>query len=159
MRADLPTQQDPRLITMYYADWVWNAVTTTRSGRIFVGFPPADLPGISVEDLSNDGGQSSRRACARRSRYGLGAKCGCGRPMIHINKGSNRDNVQRYLVCDAVRRGLEWTTPGSRWWPYLSTEFAILGCVIAEGIAPLDSDAHRYNCRSARTAGARSGTA
>ena len=50
LAADLPTRQDPRQL-MFRADRVWNAVTTTPDGRIFVGFPQADRPGVQVEAL------------------------------------------------------------------------------------------------------------
>jgi len=53
--ADLPTQKDPRLIPVFHADRVWNAVTTTRDGRVFVGFPGADGPGVQLEELTPDG--------------------------------------------------------------------------------------------------------
>ena len=49
--TDLPTAEDPRLHPMFQADRVWNGVTTTRDGRVFVGFPQADRPGIQVEEL------------------------------------------------------------------------------------------------------------
>ncbi len=146
--------------------WYPSYVKKILSNRAVLGFyqphrklhgrrvPEGDeIAGYYPQVVDNDLFWSAQAAASKRRVGGGGprgkkisnlfshiAKCGCGRPMIHINKGSNRDNVQRYLVCDAVRRGLECTTPGSRWWPYLSTEFAILGCVIAEGIAPLDSD-------------------
>ncbi len=146
--------------------WYPSYVKKILSNRAVLGFyqphrklhgrrvPEGDeIAGYYPQVVDNDLFWSAQAAASKRRVGGGGprgkkisnlfshiAKCGCGRPMIHINKGSNRDKVQRYLVCDAVRRGLECTTPGSRWWPYLSTEFAILGCVIAEGIAPLDSD-------------------
>lgn len=53
--ADLPTQQDPQLQLMFQADRVWNAVTTTPDGRVFVGFPQADRPGVQVEALDRQG--------------------------------------------------------------------------------------------------------
>ncbi len=54
-QPDLPTQEDSRLITTYESDRIWNAVTTTRDGRVFVGFPQADRPGFQVEELAKDG--------------------------------------------------------------------------------------------------------
>jgi sugar lactone lactonase YvrE len=51
----LPTQQDPRLVAAYQADRVWNGVTTTRDGRVFVGFPQADRPGVRVAEIMRDG--------------------------------------------------------------------------------------------------------
>ena len=53
--AALPAQEDPRLIPAFKADRVWNAVTTTRDNRVFVGFPGADRPGVRVEELSASG--------------------------------------------------------------------------------------------------------
>ena len=57
--AALPAQEDPRLIPAFKADRVWNAVTTTRDNRVFVGFPGADRPGVRVEELSASGEGSS----------------------------------------------------------------------------------------------------
>jgi sugar lactone lactonase YvrE len=51
----LPTENDGRLIPVYQADRVWNAVTTTREGRVFVGYPGADRPGVQIEELMPDG--------------------------------------------------------------------------------------------------------
>ena len=47
----LPTAEDPRLHAMVQADRVWNGVTTAWDGRVFVGFPQADRPGVQVEEL------------------------------------------------------------------------------------------------------------
>jgi sugar lactone lactonase YvrE len=56
LRADeLPTDHDGRLIPVYQADRVWNAITTTRDGRVFVGYPGADRPGVQIEELMPDG--------------------------------------------------------------------------------------------------------
>lgn len=51
----LPTREDPRLVPVYHGDRAWNAVTTTRDGRVFVGFPQADRPGAQVEELARGG--------------------------------------------------------------------------------------------------------
>jgi sugar lactone lactonase YvrE len=51
----LPTQQDPRLVPVYRSDRVCNAITTTRDGRVFVGFPQADRPGVQVAEIMRDG--------------------------------------------------------------------------------------------------------
>ncbi len=53
--ADLPVQQNPNLIPMYHSDRIWNGVATTRDGRVFVGFPQADQPGVQIEELAEDG--------------------------------------------------------------------------------------------------------
>lgn len=96
----------------------------------------------------------SARAAASERRVGGGgrianrfsnvfshiAKCACGRPMIHVDKGSSKRGSQRYLVCDALRRGLVCTKPNSRWWSYPATEFAVLSNIMAAGITMLDSD-------------------
>jgi len=52
---DLPTENDGRLIPIYQSDRVWNAITTTRDGRVFVGYPGADRPGVQIEELLPDG--------------------------------------------------------------------------------------------------------
>jgi sugar lactone lactonase YvrE len=46
-----PSQDDPRLIPVYQADRVWNAVTTTTDGRVFVGFPPGNKPGPQLVEM------------------------------------------------------------------------------------------------------------
>ncbi len=52
----MPTKQDPRLQPAFHADRMWNAVTATADGRVFVGFPGADnKPGPELEELSPDG--------------------------------------------------------------------------------------------------------
>jgi hypothetical protein len=39
--VELPTEQDPRLVSVFQAGRVWNGVTTTTDGRVFVlSFPP-----------------------------------------------------------------------------------------------------------------------
>ena len=43
--AGLPTKHDVRLIPVFKADRVWNGVTTTRDGRVFVSYSSADRPG------------------------------------------------------------------------------------------------------------------
>ena len=53
--VDLPTQKDSRLISVFHADRIWNAVATTPDGRVFVGFPSFDRPGVQVEELGPDG--------------------------------------------------------------------------------------------------------
>ena len=85
-------------------------------------------------------GGGGRRGKKLSNIFSHVAKCECGRPMIHVDKGIYKGKSQRYLVCDGLRRGLGCTTPGSRWWPYSETEFAIMGSIVAEGITPLDSD-------------------
>ena len=50
-RAQLPTREDPRLQPAFTADRVWNAVATTRDGRVFVGYPGADGRSVEVEEL------------------------------------------------------------------------------------------------------------
>ncbi|MGC9670534.1 L-dopachrome tautomerase-related protein [Planosporangium sp. 12N6] len=54
--AGLPTAVDVRLAPVLDADRVWNAVTTTRDERTFVGFPSADGPGVQVAEVTSDGG-------------------------------------------------------------------------------------------------------
>ena len=50
------TGQDARLVPVYESDRVWNAVTTTADGRVFVGFPGADgLAGPQVAEIGPDG--------------------------------------------------------------------------------------------------------
>jgi sugar lactone lactonase YvrE len=53
--ASLPTQEDPRLIPVLSADRVWNGVTTSNAGRVFVSFPAADGPGLQVAEAKPDG--------------------------------------------------------------------------------------------------------
>ena len=54
--APWPAQPDTRLQQVFHSDRVWNAVTTTPSGRVFVGFPGADnKPGPELEELSSTG--------------------------------------------------------------------------------------------------------
>ena len=55
LAVDLPTKQDPRLIPVYQANRVWNGVTTTRDGRVFVCYPGADGPGVQVEEIRPEG--------------------------------------------------------------------------------------------------------
>ena len=50
-RAELPTQEDPRLQPAFSANHVWNAVATTTDGRVFVGYPGADGRSVEVEEL------------------------------------------------------------------------------------------------------------
>lgn len=52
---DIPTKEDHRLIPVYHADRVWNAVTTTADGRVFVGFPSADRPGVQLMEMDGPG--------------------------------------------------------------------------------------------------------
>jgi sugar lactone lactonase YvrE len=52
---DLPIENDGRLIPIYQSDRVWNAVTIARDGRVFVGYPGADRPGVQIEELMPDG--------------------------------------------------------------------------------------------------------
>ncbi|MBY0382911.1 MAG: hypothetical protein K2W78_13445 [Xanthobacteraceae bacterium] len=52
---DLPQENDGRLIPIYQSDRVWNAITTTRDGRVFVGYPGADRPGVQIDELLPDG--------------------------------------------------------------------------------------------------------
>jgi sugar lactone lactonase YvrE len=48
--------QDTRLIPVFHANEIWNGVTTTADGRVFVGFPHLDgSDGIRVAELSQDG--------------------------------------------------------------------------------------------------------
>ena len=53
--AELPTQPDARLVPMFQSDRVWNGVTTTRDGRVFVCYPDADGPGVGVAEVKPDG--------------------------------------------------------------------------------------------------------
>lgn len=53
--AGLPTKPDVRLIPVFKADRVWNGVTTTRDGRVFVSYSSADRPGVQIEELSPNG--------------------------------------------------------------------------------------------------------
>ena len=53
--ADLPTERDERLLPVYQSDRVWNGVTTTTDGRVFVCYPGADGPGIGVAEIAPDG--------------------------------------------------------------------------------------------------------
>ncbi len=53
--AELPTREDGRLIPMFHSDRVWNAVATTTDGRVFVGFPSADGPGVQLAELDSTG--------------------------------------------------------------------------------------------------------
>ncbi|MEU1811542.1 L-dopachrome tautomerase-related protein [Micromonospora aurantiaca (nom. illeg.)] len=41
---------------MLSADRVWNGVTTTSNGRIFVSFPSVEGPGVQVAEADGDGG-------------------------------------------------------------------------------------------------------
>lgn len=50
MTAALPKKADPRLAPVLAADRVWNSVTTTDDGRVFVSFPAADRPGIQLAE-------------------------------------------------------------------------------------------------------------
>lgn len=53
--VELPTTQDDRLIPVFQATRVWNGVTTTREGRVFVCYPSADGPGVQAEEILPDG--------------------------------------------------------------------------------------------------------
>ncbi len=53
--VELPTREDARLIPAYQANRVWNGVTTTHDGRIFVCYPGADGPGVGAEEILPDG--------------------------------------------------------------------------------------------------------
>ena len=53
--ADPPAQQDSRLQPVFGSKRVWNGVTTTQDGRVFVCYPGADGPGVSVEEILPDG--------------------------------------------------------------------------------------------------------
>ena len=53
--AGLPTKHDVRLIPVFKADRVWNGVTTTRDGRVFISYSSADRPGVQIEELSPNG--------------------------------------------------------------------------------------------------------
>ena len=55
LAVDLPTKEDARLIAVYQAHRVWNGVTTTRDGRVFVCYPGADGPGVQAEEIKPDG--------------------------------------------------------------------------------------------------------
>ncbi len=50
MTAALPRKADPRLAPVLAADRVWNGVTTTDDGRVFVTFPAADGPGLQLAE-------------------------------------------------------------------------------------------------------------
>ena len=53
--VDLPTRPDERLQGVYRSNRVWNGVTTTRDGRVFVCYPGADGPGVGAEEILPDG--------------------------------------------------------------------------------------------------------
>ena len=53
--AGLPTKHDVRLIPVFKGDRVWNGVTTTHDGRVFVSYSSADRPGVQIEELSPNG--------------------------------------------------------------------------------------------------------
>jgi hypothetical protein len=49
-------EQDARLISVFHANEVWNGVTTTADGRVFVDFPHLDgSAGMRVAELSHEG--------------------------------------------------------------------------------------------------------
>ncbi len=52
---DLPAKQDDRLLPAYQGQRVWNGVTTTRDGRVFVCYPGADGAGVQAEEIKSDG--------------------------------------------------------------------------------------------------------
>ncbi len=118
--------------------------------RIIEGDEIADYyPAVISSDLfwSAQAAMSQRRTNGggRRGKtfsnvFSHVARCACGRPMTHVDKGEKKGTQQRYLVCDALRRGLDCATPRSRWWQYTSTEFAVMASIIDKGITPLDSD-------------------
>jgi sugar lactone lactonase YvrE len=53
--ATLAQQEDPRLTPVLFGDRVWNGVTTTDRGRVFVVFPSADRPGPQVAEAKPAG--------------------------------------------------------------------------------------------------------
>lgn len=53
--VELPTRKDDRLQPVFESRRVWNGVTTTQDGRVFVCYPGADGPGVSVEEIKRDG--------------------------------------------------------------------------------------------------------
>ncbi len=53
---DLPTRQDPRLVTAFQGDRVWNGVATSSDGRVFAVYPQAEGPGAQVAELGSDAG-------------------------------------------------------------------------------------------------------
>ena len=53
--AELPTRPNERLVPVFQANRVWNGVTTTRDGRVFVCYPSADGPGVQAEEVRPDG--------------------------------------------------------------------------------------------------------
>lgn len=55
--ASWPKKEDSRVIPVYHANRVWNAVTTTTDGRVFVGFPSADGPGVQLEEMDSAGSE------------------------------------------------------------------------------------------------------
>ncbi|GBR02904.1 L-dopachrome tautomerase-related protein [Acetobacter oeni] len=46
-----PDVPDPKLVPVAQADRIWNGVTTTSDGQVFVCFPSCDRPGIQVARL------------------------------------------------------------------------------------------------------------
>lgn len=47
--------RDARLIPVFKADRVWNGVTTTKDGRVFVVFAQAEGPGVQLAEIGADG--------------------------------------------------------------------------------------------------------
>lgn len=54
-QTDVHIRQDPRLIPVYNSNLIWNGVTTTAQGRVFVDFPHLDnTTGLQVAEISKD---------------------------------------------------------------------------------------------------------
>lgn len=57
-RSVIPGPRDERLVKMFEADRVWNGVTTTRNGRVFVTFTQADRLGPQLMEIGPNGRQT-----------------------------------------------------------------------------------------------------
>ncbi|MCY0386068.1 hypothetical protein OVY01_02170 [Robbsia sp. Bb-Pol-6] len=51
----LPTHEDARLESVATSDHIWNGVTVTRDGRIFVSLTQSEGPGASLAEVGKDG--------------------------------------------------------------------------------------------------------
>ena len=54
--ASIPAPADASALQpVYQGDRVWNGVTTSHDGRVFVSYPQADGPGVQLAELDPDG--------------------------------------------------------------------------------------------------------
>lgn len=54
-QTDIHLRQDPRLIPVYSSNMIWNGVTTTAQGRVFVDFPHLDnTTGVLLAEIGKD---------------------------------------------------------------------------------------------------------